>query len=149
MVSEHLDAAELRAEENGRRVCAASSRAALTAGAPGRCRSAATGERNAATQPALNTADMTPGEGAVASREPRSQCRARRRGEPRARERAAVGSGVDGISFTVPPGRYPIYRPGLEYFEPLDREAAVTIRSAEVGTRQRCWAKRRPSYLSG
>ena len=65
----------------------------------------------------------------------------------RAGERGAVG--VDGISITVQPGRYPIYRPGLEYFEPLDREAAVTIRSAEVGTRQRCWAKRRPSYLSG
>ena len=42
--------------------------------------------------------------------------------------------GVDGISLTVRPGWYFIHRPGLEYLKPLDREAAVRIRSRKAGT---------------
>jgi hypothetical protein len=57
MVSEHLDAAE----ESARRVCAASSLAALAVGAPGR--EDVGRHRRVEAQPVLNTADMTLGEG--------------------------------------------------------------------------------------
>ena len=89
--------------------------------------SAATAELDAASGGALSraeawppAADITLAEGPATLRTPAMLSATARR----ARERAPGGSGWDG---TVNPGRYSIYRPGLEHFKPLDREAAVRI----------------------
>jgi len=127
---EHLDAAELRAEEvrgtgsggvvpGGRRRWPRARRRGKMSAAAAELDATSGGARSRAeASPAA--ADMTSAEVPAALRAPATPSATARR----ARERAPGGSGWDG---TVSPGRYFIYRPGLEHFKPLDREAAVRI----------------------
>uniref|UniRef100_K3XZX6 Uncharacterized protein n=1 Tax=Setaria italica TaxID=4555 RepID=K3XZX6_SETIT len=99
--------------------------------------SAAAAERNAARGGGAGgcASDIRGGCFGVADRQ---RCGARRRSEHRESQ----------------PWTYLIYRPGLEYYEPLDRQAAATIRSDAAASLDQATAQflffegGRPNYLS-